>query len=144
MHWQTARFRIDLARPQVMGIVNLTPDSFSDGGHHADARAGIAHCELLVAQGADMLDLGAESSRPGSPPVPEEEELARLLPVLREAVALGVPVSVDTCKPGVMRQALDLGCDVVNDIWAPRQPGAREAVAAPPACGACLLALLRH
>ncbi len=138
-YWQTTRHRIDLSRPQVMGIVNLTPDSFSDGGRHATTQAGIRHCARLVEQGAHLLDLGAESTRPGSPPVPLDEELARLLPVLREALALGVPVSVDTYKPEVMRQALDLGADIVNDIWALRQPGALDAVAAHPTCGVCLM-----
>jgi dihydropteroate synthase len=139
MHWQTSRYLIDLARPRVMGIVNVTPDSFSDGGRYASTRAALAHCEQLVAEGAHILDLGGESSRPGTPPVPLEEELARVLPVLREAVTLGVPVSVDTYKPEVMRQALDIGCDIINDIWALRQPGAREAIAAHPACGVCLM-----
>ncbi len=122
-----------------MGIVNVTPDSFSDGGNYAGARAAVAHCEALVAQGADILDIGGESSRPGSPPVPLDDELARVLPVLREAVMLGVPVSVDTYKPEVMRQALDLGADIINDIWALRQPGACEAVAAHGSCGVCLM-----
>ncbi len=96
MFWQTSRFRLDLSRPRVMGIVNITPDSFSDGGHFASTRAALAHCEQLVGQGADILDLGAESTRPGSPPVPLEAERERLMPVLREAVKLGVPISVDT------------------------------------------------
>lgn len=139
MIWQTSRFRIDLSRPRVMGIVNVTPDSFSDGGLHAGTRAAVAHCEALVAQGADILDIGGESSRPGTAPVPLDEELARVLPVLREAVLLGVPVSVDTYKPQVMRQALELGVDIINDIWALRQPGAREAVAAHGSCGVCLM-----
>jgi dihydropteroate synthase len=117
MHWQTTRHLIDLTTPRVMGVVNLTPDSFSDGGRHASVSAGIRHCERLVAQGADILDLGAESTRPGSPPVPLEEERARLLPVLREALALGVPVSVDTYKADLMREVLDLGADIINDIW---------------------------
>ncbi|RYF35879.1 MAG: dihydropteroate synthase, partial [Comamonadaceae bacterium] len=103
MHWQTSRYRIDLGRPRVMGIVNVTPDSFSDGGRYRNTRQAIEHCEQLVAQGADILDLGGESSRPGTPPVPLDEELARVLPVLREAVGMGVPVSVDTYKPEVMR-----------------------------------------
>jgi dihydropteroate synthase len=139
MHWQTSRHLIDLSRPRVMGIVNVTPDSFSDGGRYASTRAAVLHCERLLVDGAHILDIGGESSRPGTPPVPLEEELARVLPVLREAVALGVPVSVDTYKPEVMRQALDLGADIVNDIWALRQPGAREAVAAHPLCGVCLM-----
>lgn len=139
MIWQTTRYRIDLSRPQVMGIVNVTPDSFSDGGLHANVRAAVVHCEALVTQGADILDIGGESSRPGTAPVPLEQELARVLPVLREAVTLGVPVSVDTYKPEVMRRALDLGADIINDIWALRQPGAREAVAAHGSCGVCLM-----
>jgi dihydropteroate synthase len=139
MHWQTARYRIDLARPRVMGIVNVTPDSFSDGGRYRSTRQAIQHCEQLAAQGADILDLGGESSRPGTPPVALDEELARVLPVLREAVGMGMPVSVDTYKPEVMRQALDLGADIVNDIWALQQPGAIDVVAAHPACGVCLM-----
>ena len=139
MHWQTSRHLIDLAQPSVMGIVNVTPDSFSDGGRYASTRAALLHCEQLLAEGAHILDIGGESSRPGTPPVPLEEELSRVLPMLREAVKLGVPVSVDTYKPEVMRQALDLGADIVNDIWALRQPGGREAVAAYPGCGICLM-----
>jgi len=139
MHWQTTRFSIDLARPQVMGIVNVTPDSFSDGGRYSSTRAALAHCEQLLAEGADILDLGGESSRPGSPPVPLDEELARVLPVLRDAVKLGVPISVDTSKPQVMRAALAEGADIVNDIWALRQPGAMDAVAAHRSCGVCLM-----
>jgi len=139
MRWQTSRFSIDLTRPRVMGIVNVTPDSFSDGGRYASTRSALSHCEQLLLHGADILDLGGESSRPGTPPVPLEDELARLLPVLREAVTLGVPVSVDTYKPEVMRQALDLGADIINDIWALRQPGAMQAVAAHPSCGVCLM-----
>ncbi|HSW16556.1 MAG TPA: dihydropteroate synthase [Ramlibacter sp.] len=139
MYWQTSRYRIDLARPQVMGIVNLTPDSFSDGGSHDSPRAALAHCERLMAEGADILDLGAESTRPGSPPVPLEQERERLMPVLREALRLGVPVSVDTYKAPLMREALDAGADIVNDIWALRQSGAAEAVAAHGACGVCLM-----
>lgn len=139
MHWQTTRHRIDLSRPRVMGIVNLTPDSFSDGGRHDSVGAGVAHCERLIAEGADILDLGAESSRPGSPPLPLHEERSRLLPVLRIAMTLGVPVSVDTYKPEVMREALDLGADIVNDIWALRRPGAAEVVADHGACGVCLM-----
>lgn len=137
--WQTTRFRIALSRPQVMGIVNVTPDSFSDGGQHASTAAALRHCERLLADGADILDIGGESTRPGSPAVPLDEELARVLPVLREAVRLGVPVSVDTYKPEVMAAALDLGVDIVNDIWALRRPGALAAVAAHPDCGLCLM-----
>jgi dihydropteroate synthase len=137
--WRTTRFAIDLARPQVMGIVNVTPDSFSDGGAHATSEAALRHCVRLVEEGAGILDIGGESTRPGSPAVPLEAELARVLPVVREAVKLQVPVSVDTYKPEVMRAVLDLGADIVNDVWALRRPGAREAVAAHPSCGICLM-----
>lgn len=141
--WQTARFAIDLAQPRVMGIVNVTPDSFSDGGAHASTSAALQHCEQLLKEGADILDIGGESTRPGSPAVPLEAELARVLPVVREAVRLGVPISVDTYKPEVMRAVLELGADIVNDVWALRQPGAREAVAAHPSCGVCLMHMHR-
>jgi dihydropteroate synthase len=121
MLWHTTRFHIDLTQPKIMGIVNLTPDSFSDGGRLANVRAAMEHAQQLLQDGAHILDLGAESSRPGAPPVPLDEELARLLPVLREAVKLGVPISVDTYKPQVMQAALDLGADIINDIWGFRQ-----------------------
>lgn len=137
MIWQTTRFSIDLSRPRVMGIVNATPDSFSDGGRDADAAR--AHCDTLVAQGADILDIGGESTRPGSPRPTPQEELARVLPVLRHAVTLGVPVSVDTSQPLVIAAALDLGVDIVNDVRALRVPGAAQRVAAHPNCGVCLM-----
>ena len=137
--WDTTRFCIALDRPRVMGIVNITPDSFSDGGRHAGAQGAIAHCERLLRDGADILDIGGESSRPGAEPVPLEDELARVLPVLRAAVSLGVPISLDSYKPEVMRAALDLGSDIVNDIKALREPGALDVVAAHPNCGVCLL-----
>lgn len=143
MHWQTTRFQIDLSRPQVMGIVNVTPDSFSDGGQHAGTAAALRHCEQLLKEGADILDIGGESTRPGSPAVPLDEELARVLPVVREAVRLDVPVSVDTYKPEVMRAVLDLGADIVNDIWALRQGDALQAVASHPSCGVCLMHMHR-
>jgi len=141
--WQTSRFRIDLAQPRVMGIVNVTPDSFSDGGAHASTGSALKHCEQLLKEGADILDIGGESTRPGSPAVPLEAELARVLPVVREAVKLNAPISIDTYKPEVMRAVLDLGADIVNDIWALRQPGAREAVSAHPSCGICLMHMHR-
>jgi dihydropteroate synthase len=144
MFWQTSRFQIDLTKPRVMGIVNVTPDSFSDGGQHATTASAIQHCEQLVEDGADILDIGAESSRPGAAPVPVGEELARLLPVVLHAVTLGVPVSVDTYKPEVMQAVLDMGADIINDIWALRKPGAREVVAGHPACGVCLMHMHRE
>lgn len=139
MHWQTTRFRIDLSRPQVMGIVNATPDSFSDGGQHAAPGAAQARCEQLLREGADILDIGGESTRPGARQPDADEELARVLPVLRHAVTLGVPVSVDTSAPEVMRAALDLGVDIINDVRALARPDALAAVAAHPACGMCLM-----
>jgi dihydropteroate synthase len=139
MHWQTSRFRIDLARPKVMGIVNVTPDSFSDGGRYASTRSALAHCEDLIVQGAHIVDIGGESSRPGTPPVTLEEERARVMPVLRDAVTLGVPVSVDTYKPEIMREALDIGADIVNDIWGLRRDGAMQAIAAHAQAGVCIM-----
>ncbi len=141
MHWQTTRFRIDLSRPRVMGIVNVTPDSFSDGGHHASTAAALAHCERLVDEGADLLDIGGESTRPGASALDPAEEAARVLPVIEAALRLGVPVSVDTSEPAVMRAALALGVDVVNDVRALRRPGALACVAAHPAVGVCLMHL---
>ena len=148
MIWQTSRFQIDLTRPQVMGIVNVTPDSFSDGGTYFQQGNGLIgvfeHCAQLLRDGADMLDIGGESTRPGAVPLPLDEELARVLPVVRHAVQLGVPVSVDTYKPEVMQAALDVGADIINDIWALRQPGALQAVARHPACGVCLMHMHRE
>jgi dihydropteroate synthase len=151
MNWQTSRFSIDLTHPKVMGIVNVTPDSFSDGGLHASTRAALAHCEKLLKDGADILDIGGESTRPGAAPLPLADELARVLPVVQTAVTLGVPVSVDTSKPHVLQAVLDLGVDIINDIWALRQPGqpglpglpglpgAAQVVAAHARCGVCLM-----
>jgi dihydropteroate synthase len=139
MHWQTSRFRIDLSRPRVMGIVNVTPDSFFDGGQHAAADAAIAHCNRLVEEGADILDIGGESTRPGAESPSVAHELARVLPVLRHAVTLGVPVSVDTSEPRVMQEALALGADIVNDVRSLQRPGALKVVAAHPKAGVCLM-----
>ena len=148
MIWQTSRFRIDLDQPRVMGIVNVTPDSFSDGGKYFSKGSGVQaafeHCNQLVKDGAHILDIGGESSRPGALPLPLDEELARVLPVVRHAVTLGVPVSVDTYKPQVMAAVLDLGADIINDIWALRQPGAAVIVAAHPSCGVCLMHMHRE
>jgi len=121
-----------------MGVVNVTPDSFSDGGRFLQPSAAAAHARRLVEEGADLVDIGAESSRPGGEPVSEEEELRRLLPVLGELKNLGVPISVDTIKPHVMRAAIAEGAAMVNDINALRSPGALEAVAASNA-GVCLM-----
>ncbi len=137
--WRTTRFAIDLSRPRVMGIVNITPDSFTDGDPTLTPAGAIARCERLLRDGADLLDIGAESSRPGAQPVSIEVETARLLPVLVAALQLGCPVSVDTTRPEVMRVALDLGVDIVNDISALRRPGALEVVAAHGSCGVALM-----
>ena len=139
MFWQTSRFLIDLRRPQVMGIVNATPDSFSDGGRHAEACAAMAHCDRLVQEGADLLDIGGESTRPGARRPDLDEELARVLPVLRHAVTLGVPVSVDTSWPEVMAAALNAGVDIVNDVRSFGRPGALAVVVAHARCGLNLM-----
>ena len=149
--WQAGRFTLDVTRPHVMGIVNVTPDSFSDGGLHNSPIQAIQHAEQLLKEGASILDLGAESTRPGAPTVPLEEELRRLRPVLAELVKWNVPISVDTYKPEVMQVVLDLGCDIVNDIWALRHPSAAVGaptagmvVAAHPSCGVCLMHMHRN
>ncbi|MDR3369720.1 dihydropteroate synthase [Rhodoferax sp.] len=145
MYWQTTRFQIDLSSPRVMGIVNITPDSFSDGGQHGTTTAALRHCEQLIHEGADILDIGGESTRPGAAPLSLQEELARVVPVVKEAVKLGVPVSVDTYKPQVMQDVLDLGADIINDVWALRwrdahgQADATRVVARHPSCGVCLM-----
>ena len=139
MYWQTARHRIDLSRPKVMGIVNVTPDSFSDGGSHDGERAALAHCERLISQGADILDIGGESTRPGSRMPSVEEELRRVVPVVRGAVRLGVPVSVDTSRTEVIDAVLELGADIINDVRALTWPGALERLAAHPSAGVCLM-----
>ena len=147
MIWQTTRFQIDLLAPKIMGIVNVTPDSFSDGGQFfgsGSVSSALAHCEQLIKDGADILDIGGESSRPGAQPLQLAEELERVLPVVRHAIKLGVAVSVDTYKSEVMQAVLDLGADIINDIWALRQPGALAVVAAHPTCGVCLMHMHRE
>jgi dihydropteroate synthase len=111
-------------------VVNVTPDSFSDGGRFLDAEAAIAQARRLVEEGADLLDIGGESSRPGADPVPLEEELRRVLPVLEACISLGKPVSIDTYKPEVMQAAAAHGAAMLNDIWGFRRPGAFEAACA--------------
>ena len=137
--WQAGRFVLPLQRTLLMGIVNVTPDSFSDGGRHDTPAAALEHARRLLDEGADLLDLGAESTRPGSLPVDDAEEWRRLEPVLRELVSWKVPLSVDTYHPRTMRAALELGADIINDVYALRQPGALEAVAASPDAGVCLM-----
>jgi len=130
MIFYCGKHTLDLYRPRVMGIVNVTPDSFSDGGRFSATEVAVRHAMKLVAEGADVLDIGGESSRPGATPVPLDEELRRVIPVIEElACRAGVPISIDTYKPQVMRAAAAAGADIVNDINALRAPGALEAVA---------------
>jgi len=132
------RFTLELARPLIMGVVNVTPDSFSDGGRSLESGAAIAHARRLVDEGADLIDIGAESSRPGAEGISADQELSRLVPVLEGLSDLTVPVSVDTTKPEVMRAAIGEGATMINDIGALRSPGALEAVSASDA-GVCLM-----
>jgi dihydropteroate synthase len=123
------RYALALDQPLVMGIVNVTPDSFFDGGRHADPLVAMAHARRLVDEGADIVDVGGESSRPGAAPVSTDEELARVLPVLEGLAGFPVPISVDTTRPEVMREALARGATMINDITALAAPGAVEALA---------------
>ncbi|HWK69661.1 dihydropteroate synthase [Pollutimonas sp. M17] len=132
------RFELNLGRPLIMGIVNVTPDSFSDGAAHFEADAAIAHAHSLIDQGADMLDIGGESTRPGAEPVSADDELARILPVIEALRSCRLPLSVDTFKPEVMRRVLDAGADMINDIYGFRRPGALQAVA-DSNCGLCIM-----
>jgi dihydropteroate synthase len=132
------RFRLDPSRPLVMGVVNVTPDSFSDGGRFFDANAAVAHALRLAEEGADILDIGGESSRPGALPVSPSEELDRILPVLEGLKRLEKPLSVDTRRPAVMQAALSAGASMINDIEALQAPGALEAVAKTQ-CAVCLM-----
>ena len=123
------RFSLTLERPLIMGVVNVTPDSFSDGGRFFGTQQALEHARVLIEQGADILDIGGESSRPAAEPVGLDEELRRVMPVLEQLAQMPVPVSVDTCKPEVMRRAIAAGAAMVNDINALREPGALEEVA---------------
>jgi len=138
MTLRCGRFDLPLGRPLLMGVVNITPDSFSDGGAFLDPDAAVAHARTLAAEGADILDLGAESTRPGAPTVSEAEELARLLPVLGALRDLSVPLSVDTRKPVVMREAISAGASMINDIEALASPAALAAIAGSD-CAVCLM-----
>lgn len=130
MKFNCGRYQLTLNRPHVMGIVNVTPDSFSDGGHYASTERAIAHALALVADGADILDIGGESTRPGATPVPLGEELNRVVPVIQALSKLtSVPLSIDTYKPEVMRAAIAAGVDIVNDVRALQEESALEIVA---------------
>jgi dihydropteroate synthase len=137
--WLCGRFEFSLERPLLMGVVNVTPDSFSDGGQLVETTSAIAHAQKLVTEGAEILDIGGESTRPGALPVSIQEELARILPVIAAMRDCGAAISVDTCKPEVMRAALEAGADIINDVTGMRQPEAQRIVAAHPNCGVCLM-----
>ena len=133
------RYVLDLSRPRIMGIVNVTPDSFSDGGKFADTELAVAHALQLVEAGADILDIGGESTRPGATPVPLADELRRVVPVIEQlAKVTRVPLSIDTYKPQVMQAAIDAGADLINDVRALQEPGALQVVARSQA-GVCLM-----
>lgn len=132
------RFVLDASRPLIMGVLNLTDDSFSGDGLHGDTHAAVALGRRLVAEGAHILDLGAESSRPGAQPVSSRQEVERLLPVIEGLLECGVPLAVDSVKPEVMRAVLGAGADMINDINALRAPGALEVVAQS-AAAVCLM-----
>lgn len=136
--WHCGRYALMMDRPLVMGIVNVTPDSFSDGGRHFDRRAAIMGARRMLEEGADILDIGGESTRPGARPASLSEELDRVLPVIEALAGEGVPLSIDTRKPEVMRAALAAGAALVNDVNALRAPGALEALADCQA-GICLM-----
>lgn len=124
------RFQLDLTYPRVMGIVNVTPDSFSDGGQYAATDLAVAHAQQLIAEGADILDIGGESTRPGAEPVSLQEELRRVIPVIEALSKIStVPLSIDTYKPQVMQAAIQAGVDIVNDIRALQEEHALEIVA---------------
>ncbi len=139
MLFRCGKHTLDLTRPRVMGILNVTPDSFSDGGRYAATESAITHGLRLVEEGADILDIGGESTRPGATPVLLEEELRRVLPVIEGLAArVRVPLAIDTCKPQVMRAAVGAGASMINDINALQAPGALEAAAETDA-GVCLM-----
>lgn len=142
-NFHCGRFVLNAERPLIMGIVNLSDDSFSGDGLHGDSQAAIAQALRMIDEGAHILDLGAESSRPGATPVPVEQEVARLLPVIKALRDCGTPLSIDTVKPEVMRVALNAGADMINDINALRAPGAIEIVAASHAA-VCLMHMQGH
>jgi len=121
-----------------MGILNVTPDSFSDGGRYAARDDALRQAERMIREGVEIIDIGGESTRPGAPPVPLDEELARVMPIVEALAGVGVPLSVDTYKPEVMRAALAAGADLINDVWGFRLPGAIEAVR-DSTCGLCAM-----
>ena len=144
--WRCGRFLFDFSkrkRPIVMGILNATPDSFSDGGKFRTPKDAIAQAEYMIANGVDLIDIGGESTRPGAKPVELQEELDRVLPVIEALKDCGVPLSIDTYKPETMRQALQAGIDCINDIWALRQNGSVDAAQESTNCGIVLMHMQR-
>jgi dihydropteroate synthase len=138
---QCGRFTLSFERPLIMGILNVTPDSFSDGGSYVTHGDALRQAERMLLEGADMIDIGGESTRPGAPPVALDEELARVIPLIGQLRDANVPLSVDTYKPEVMRAALAAGADMINDIWGFRMPGAIDAVR-DSSCGVCAMHML--
>jgi dihydropteroate synthase len=138
---QCGRFTLTFERPLVMGILNITPDSFSDGGRFVNRGDALRQAEKMLVEGADLIDIGGESTRPGAPPVPLEQELERVIPLVEQLRDANVPLSVDTYKPEVMRAALAAGADLINDVWGFRMPGAIEAVR-DSHCGLCIMHML--
>lgn len=136
--WQCGRYTLDTSRPLVMGILNLTPDSFSDGGQFIEPELAVQRALQMIADGADIIDIGGESTRPNAPKVSCCEELCRILPVIDALIDCGVPISVDTCKPYVMRETLKLGVDIINDIGGFNNPVSIDAVA-DSHCGLCVM-----
>jgi dihydropteroate synthase len=137
--WQCGRFEFKLDRPILMGVLNVTPDSFSDSGQHAAADAAIKHARQLIAQGAHIIDIGGESTRPGAEPVSAQRELARVMPVLEALRHAPVAISIDTCKPAVMQVVLDAGADILNDVTAFRDPQAQALIREHGRCGLCIM-----
>ena len=130
MHWHCLNRSLDLTRPVVMGILNVTPDSFSDGARHASTEAAVARAGRMIEEGAAIIDVGGESTRPGAEAVEEAVELARVIPVIEGIAAVSkVAISIDTSKPAVMQAALAAGACIINDVYALRAPGAREVAA---------------
>lgn len=136
--WQCGRYTLTLSRPYVMGILNMTPDSFSDGGQYLDPQLAIERAQQMIADGADIIDIGGESTRPNAPKVCTCEELRRILPAIEALLECGVPLSIDTQKPYVMREVLRMGVDIINDINGFNSPVAIDAVADSSA-GLCIM-----
>jgi dihydropteroate synthase len=136
--WQTTRFKLDLTRPLIMGIVNVTPDSFYDAGRFAGVESAVAHAQSLLDQGADILDIGGESTRPGALPVDDDEEWQRIGEVIGELTRWHVPISVDSYRFATQKRALDRGVDIINDVWALQREGGQQ-ILRDYGCGVCLM-----